>query len=156
MQAEPGFYGPLQYSPVWMWAGVALLAVVAGWYAFVFAATRHPQTAAHSPHPASLTDLPALKSAYLQRIDDVEREAAAGHRGVRASHQEISRLLRSFVRDASGVDALRMTRQDLERHPLPAVASAVGALYPGEFGQEPLPPVSTAAASARETVSTWG
>lgn len=154
MQADPGFHGPLQYNPLWMWAGIALLAMVAGWYAYVFAATRSRAPQAR-PHQAALTDLAALKAAYLHRIDDVEREAAAGDLGHRASHQELSLLLRSFIRDATGVDALRMTRQDMERHPLPAAAAAVGALYPGEFGPEPLPAVSAAAAVAREVVRSW-
>ena len=154
VQADPGFYGPLQYNPLWMWAGVALVALVAGWYVFVVASTRRPRAGAVR-RSAALTDLSVLKAAYLQRIDDVERDAAAGNLSPRASHQEISLLLRSFVRDATGVDAVRMTREDLERHPLPAAAAAVGVLYPAEFGTEPLPAVSASAASARKTVSTW-
>ncbi len=154
MQADPAFYGPLQYSPLWMWAGAALLALVGCWYAAVFVSTRRRGDTAVR-HPAALTDLPALKAAYLQRIDDLERDAAAGNLSLRAAHQEISLLLRSFVRDATGVDALRMTRLDLERHPLPAAAAVVGTLYPAEFGIEPLPPVAVSAAGARNAVSTW-
>ncbi|MDF2048905.1 hypothetical protein [Arthrobacter sp. Cr_A7] len=155
MPADPGFYGPLQYSPVWMWAGVALVALVAGWYVVVFASTRRPRMAGGVRRSAALTDLSVLKAAYLQRIDDVERDAAAGNLSLRAAHHEISHLLRSFVRDATGVDALRMTRQDLERHPLPAPAAVVGILYPAQFGVEPLPSVAVSAASARNAVSTW-
>ncbi|WP_045731657.1 hypothetical protein [Pseudarthrobacter chlorophenolicus] len=155
MQDEPAFFGPLQYSPAWMWAGFALIVLVAAWYVFVFASTRRQRPAADNQRPAQLTDLAALKAAYIQRINDAEQDAAAGTTEARAAHQDISHLLRRFVRDASGVDAPRMTRADLERHPLPAAAAAVGAIYPGEFGPEPLPPVSAAAAVARETVRTW-
>lgn len=155
MQADPGFYGPLQYGPAWMWAGVALLALVAAWYGVVLAATRRPREA-HAVHrPARLTDLAALKAAYLQRIDDVERDAAAGTRSARGSHQEISLLLRKFVRDATGVDAPRMTQSDLAGHPLPAAAAAVGALYPAAFGPDPVPPVASSAAAARRAVQAW-
>ena len=154
VQGDPGFYAPLQYSPLWTWAGAALLALVAGWCVFVVAATRRRPLETAVLRPA-LTDLPALKAAYLQRIDDAESRAAAGHLSLRAAHQEISLLLRSFVRDATGVDALRMTRDDLERHPLPSTAAAVGTLYSGEFGPEPLPSAAAAAAHAREVVGTW-
>ena len=156
MQADPQFHGPLQYSPLWLWTAVVLLTLVAGWYVAVFAATRRRRNDPGDRGAASLTSLPALQAAYLQRIDDVEHAAAAGTLGLRAAHQEISRLLRSFIRDATGVDALRMTRQDLERHPLPAAARAVGRLYPGEFGPEPLPPAAASAGIAREAVRTWG
>ena len=155
MQADPAFFPPLAYSPTWAWTGGALLALVLAWYVFVFTATRKPRRPAAGGHTVALTDPSGLKAAYVQRIDDVEREAAAGTISARAAHQAISLLLRSFVRDASGVDASRMTRDDLERHPLPAAAAAIGAIYPGEFGPEPLPPVTATAAGAREAVRTW-
>ncbi|MDQ0690681.1 hypothetical protein [Arthrobacter sp. W4I7] len=154
MQADPEFLGPLQYSPMWTWAGAILLLLVVGWYAFVFASTKRPRPGSASL-PAPLTNLPALQSAYLQRIDDVEHQAAAGNISARAAHQEISFLFRRFVRDATGVDAPRMTHADLVRHPLPRAAKAVGALYPGEFGSEPLPAVAASAATAREAVRSW-
>jgi hypothetical protein len=152
--ADPGFHGPLQYSPVWLWAGLALLLLVAAWYIFVFTSTRQP--GGDTAHVAArLTDLPALKAAYLQRINDVEHKAAAGSMAPRTAHQEISLLLRYFVRDATGVDAPRMTHADLAEHPLPAAAAAVAALYPGQFGPEPLPAVAASAATAREAVRSW-
>jgi hypothetical protein len=155
VQADPEFYGPLQYGPVWMWTAVALLVLVAAWYAFVIAATRRPREAREVKRPAQLTDLAALKTAYLQRIDDVERDATAGKRGARDAHQEISLLLRKFVRDATGVDAPRMTQADLASHPLPAAAAAVGELYPAAFGPEPVPSVASSAAAARRAVQAW-
>jgi hypothetical protein len=154
VQADPEFLGPLPYSPLWTWAGAILLLLVAAWYAFVFAGTRRPRPRPASL-PAPLTSLPALQSAYLQRIDDVEQEAATGTISARAAHQEISFLLRRFVRDATGVDAPRMTHADLVKHPLPRASEAVGALYPGEFGSGPLPSVAASAATAREAVRSW-
>ena len=153
MQADPAYYGPLPYSPLWMWCGAALLALVAGWFVFVFATTP-PDPKPKRTHTA-LTDLPALKAAYLQRINDVEVDAAGGHLTAREAHQELSLLLRGFVRDATGVDATRMTQQDLARHPLPAAAAVVAVLYPAEFGPDPLPHVGTSAALACEAVRAW-
>ncbi|MDQ0768876.1 hypothetical protein QF031_001625 [Pseudarthrobacter defluvii] len=158
MQADPGFFGPLQYSPGWVWCGAALLALVAGWYVYVLATTRtatRPASGSSGPDRAALTDLPALKAAYLQRIHDAEHAAAAGSLDARHAHQEISLLLRAFVRDATGVDATRMTHQDLARHPLPAAADAVQALYPAEFSPGPLPSVAASAARASAAVRAW-
>ena len=158
MQADPGFFAPLQYSPAWAWCGAALLALVAGWYVFVLATTRpagRMEPSGSAQGRSALTDLSALKAAYLQRIRDVEQAAAAGRVDARPAHQEISLLLRGFVRDATGVDATRMTHQDLARHPLPAAADAVKALYPAEFGPGPLPSVAASAASASAAVRAW-
>lgn len=155
MQADPGFYGPLPYNPAWVWCGAAILALVAGWYAYLWWSTRAAPTSPAAPTRPALTDLPALKAAYLQRIQDVDRDAAAGTLEARAAHQQISMLLRGFVRDATGVDATRMTQQDLAQHPLPAAADAVEALYPAEFGPGPLPSVGASAARAAAAVRTW-
>ncbi|MGN8131454.1 hypothetical protein [Arthrobacter sp. RC1.1 241] len=155
MQDNSAFYGPLHYSPLWLWCGVALLALVAGWYVFVFAGTRTTRRRVQGSPRSALTDLPALKAAYLQRIQDVDREAAAGARDARSAHQQISLLLRAFVRDATGVDATRMTHQDLARHPLPAAAVVVEALYPAEFGPGPPPSVTASAAKAAAAVRAW-
>ena len=48
-----------------------------------------------------------------------------------------------------------MTLAELDSHPLPAAADAVGRLYPGEFGAEPLPPLARSAETARQAVRSW-
>lgn len=155
MQADPGIYGPLQYSQVWLWTGLALVAVVLGWYAFVFLSTRPPKAPVPAPLFTPPSDLTGLKEAYLQRIDAVTADAAAGLLTARESHQELSLLVRRFARDVTGVDAPRMTLAELHRHPLPPVAEAIRKIYPGEFGLEPLPPVAESAATARQAVWLW-
>lgn len=155
MQDKAGFYGPLQYSPLWLWAGTALLVLVLGWYGFVFLSTRKPRVPAAAPRFTPPSDIRSLKEAYLQRIDAVAADAGAGRLTARASHQELSLLVRKFTRDVTGVDAPRMTLAELDRHPLPAAADAVSRLYPGEFGAEPLPPVALSAEAARRAVRSW-
>ncbi|MGK3955773.1 hypothetical protein ACLKOZ_06230 [Arthrobacter sp. R4] len=155
MQDNGGFYAPLQYSPLWLWAGIGLLVLVVGWYFFVYLSTRKRPVPAAAPRFTPPSDIHSLKEAYLQRIDAVETDAAAGRLTSRASHQELSLLVRKFTRDVTGVDAPRMTLAELDSHPLPAAATAVGRLYPGEFGAEPLPPLARSAETARQAVRAW-
>ncbi len=155
MQADPGLIGPLQYSPGWLWAGLALLALAAGWYCFVFLSTRQRRSPAPLPRFTPPSDLNDLKRAYLQRIDAVAADAAAGVLTARESHRELSLLVRRFTRDVTGVDAPRMTLAELHGHPLPGAAEAVHRIYPGEFGLEPLPPLEQSAEAARQAVRQW-
>lgn len=138
-----------------MWAGIALLALALGWYCFVFLSTRQRRRPAPPARFTAPSDLPALKQAYLHRIDAVAAGAADGSLTYRESHQELSLLVRSFVRDVTGVDAPRMTLAELRGHPLPGIAEAVGRTYPGEFGPEPLPPLLESAEQARQAVWQW-
>jgi len=155
VQDNGGFYGPLQYSPLWLFAGIGLLVLVLGWYVIVFLSTRKRPLPAAARRYTPPSDIHSLKEAYLQRIDAVEADAAAGRLTSRASHQELSLLVRKFTRDVTGVDAPRMTLAELDSHPLPAAATAVGRLYPGEFGAEPLPPLARSAETARQAVRSW-
>jgi hypothetical protein len=155
VQDNTGFYAPLQYNPLWLWAGIGLLALVLAWYVFVFLSTRTRRAPAAAPRFTPPSGIHRLKEAYLLRIDAVEADAAAGRLTSRASHQELSLLVRKFVRDVTGVDAPRMTLAELDSHPLPVAANAVGRLYPGEFGAEPLPPLARSAEAARQAVRLW-
>lgn len=155
MQDNSGFYPPLQYSPLWTWLGLALLALVLGWFAYVFLRTRKPRQPAASPRFTPPSDIAGLKEAYLERIDAVAADAQAGVLTARASHQELSLLVRKFARDVTGVNAPGMTLAELQRHPLPMAAQAVSRIYPGEFPAGPLPPVAQSAETAREAVRLW-
>ena len=78
MQADPVIYAPLEYSQAWLWTGLALLAIVLAWYMFVFLSTRKPKVPERAPRFTPPSDLAGLKEAYLQRIDAVTANAAAG------------------------------------------------------------------------------
>jgi hypothetical protein len=154
VENDSGFYGPLEYSGWFVWTGFGLLALVAAWLAFVFLSTRQ-RAASIDAAPAPATDLHSLRLDYLRRIDAVAADAHAGRLSPRASHQELSLLIRSFVRDTSGIDAPRMTLAELQEQRIPRAAAAIGSLYPEEFGPEPREPVAAAAETAREVVRSW-
>lgn len=182
------FLGPLAYSDWFPWAALGLLVLVAAWFAYVILSTRRrrpvPRAAPMPPATSVAPDLARLRRDYLQRIDAVAGEAVAGTRSGRSCHQELSLLVRSFIRDASGLDATRMTlaelravsqtgnqtqvsqarisqaqvSQALGNHPapgLPAAADAIAAMYPAAFGAAPASGVPAAAETAREVVRSW-
>ena len=136
MENDSGFYAPLLYSAWLTWAGLGLLFLVAAWLSLSSSAPGNGRVRCppHRSWPPS--DPSNLKRDYLRRIDAVAVDAAAGRLSARASHQELSLLIRSFVRDIAGIDAPRMTLAELHRHGIPAAAAAIGSLYPAEFGPE--------------------
>jgi hypothetical protein len=155
VENDSGFYAPLEYSGWFLWAGLGLLALVAAWLAFVFLTTRPRATASHDAASGPPSDPPGLRRDYLRRIDAVAADAEAGRLSPRASHQELSLLIRSFVRDISGIDAPRMTLAELHGQGIPRAAEAIGSLYPAEFSRDPRESVAVTAETAREVVRTW-
>ncbi|MFF1383117.1 hypothetical protein ACFVWT_06120 [Arthrobacter sp. NPDC058288] len=175
MGNDSGFYGPLEYSAWLPWTGVGLLLLVAAWLAYVVLSTRQRPVQSAAAPSAPPPNPSSLKREYLRRIDGVAADAAAGRLSARASHQALSLLIRSFVRDVTGIDAPRMTLAELNQQNIPTAALAVSSLYPAEFGPaprdtepraielrapeprapEPRDSVAIAAETAREVVRTW-
>lgn len=159
------FYGPLPYEPVWLWIGLGLLAAVAAWYVWALASTRRSRRKWQVPGPAGL---PGLQREYLGRIDAVAAAADRGELTARQAHQRLSRLVRIFAHQASGITAHTMTLADLrELARAPAsgpgasafaaagVAEAVAVLYPAEFGVPEAVDARRAVDAAREVVRSW-
>ncbi|MET4095192.1 hypothetical protein ABIB51_002118 [Arthrobacter sp. UYCu712] len=148
--------------------GAGIAVPVGAWYTCVFLATRRQRAARGAKGAVPSTpppDLRGLQRDYLERIDAVALEAGAGIRYARSSHQELSLLIRSFVRDASGVDAPRMTLAELRAvtgagQPFSAVADAVGRSYPAAFAAGAAPDqtayaVPDAVEAASDVVRSW-
>lgn len=156
-----GYYPPERYGSQWLWIGLGLLALVVLWYVFTIWYTRPRKVA---PVALSGDRLAKLKVRYTEQIDQVVARVATGTQDARTGHQQISVLVRHFVKEAGGYPAPTMTLTDLNRSgiaQLRPVAGAVGTLYPGEFGPEDPRPgedvleVRRSANAAREVISTW-
>lgn len=152
MDGKAEFYGPLLYSPWLLWLGLAMIALVAGWFLFVFLNTRRPEVQ-EELLPAS--DLNGLRKDFLERINRVAAEAQSGRLPARQAHQELSLLVRMFVQHATGVAAPRMTLAELQEKGPPPLATAIARIYPGEFAAYPQESPATAAETAREVVRSW-
>ncbi|MFJ5957123.1 hypothetical protein ACIQC5_14360 [Paenarthrobacter sp. NPDC092416] len=152
MQDEAGFYAPLQYQPLWMWLGLALLVLVAGWYAWILRPSPRPR-----PQASSLQqpDLSRLRSQCLAAIDAVVSDADAGRLPERAAHQELSRLVREFAGTATGLRVTSMTLEELRHNGLEPVAAGIAGIYPNEFAPAPVHSVPDSADAARQAVRTW-
>jgi hypothetical protein len=153
MDGKADFYGPLLYSPWLLWLGLGLVALVAGWFLFVFLSTSRPEVQAEHFLPPS--DLNALRKDFLERINRVAADAQSGHLPARQAHQELSLLVRMFVQHASGVAAPRMTLAELQENGPSPLATAIARIYPGEFAAHPQESPATTAETARELVRSW-
>ena len=156
MPGDDVLYPPAQYSPLWLLLvfGVLLLAVgIAALVAFL-TRPRRLEAQPEGDRPAVLTQ---LRVEYLQGIDDIERRVRAGELDARRAHAELSRLMRAFVNEYSGLEAPVLTLQDLVAQGVhPALIDALGRFtYPSLFRRgAPVDPVLGAQA-ARQVVQTW-
>ncbi|OMH36868.1 hypothetical protein [Tersicoccus sp. Bi-70] len=165
------FYGPLPYEPVWLWIGLGILAAVVAWYVWALVSTRRSRRKWQLP---GAQGLPRLRQEYLARIDAVAAAVDRGELTARQAHQRLSRLVRVFAHQASGVSTHTMTLADLRALPtapqeassassastantpaVAGVADAVAVLYPAEFGVPEAADARRAVDAAREVVRSW-
>jgi hypothetical protein len=157
MPGVDGYFPPVQYSPIWILIGLALILVVIAWIVFVLVFTRRrPQPA---PTADPLAGLPldplALQASYVSLIDEVAMAHANGTLDFRQSHQRLSLLVRQFAGETRGIRASYMTLEDLRALRLTPLSSTVGELYPGAFSAQETGSVDEAVARARRLVREW-
>jgi hypothetical protein len=149
-------YPPIQYSAGWLLLLLAalLLAIAA---AVVIAMLTRPKRVRVAPTPHPQYVLQQLRGEYLARIDDVERRVRAGELDARKAHVELSRLLRGFVAEYSGIEAPVMTLPDLvDRGVHPALVDAISRFTnPSIFRRRPPVDPVLGAEAARTAVNAW-
>jgi hypothetical protein len=155
MLGGESFFPPVQYSPLWFFLGLGLIALIIVWYVIVAVITRKR---AVPPAPVSGFSLPLTVEArerYLGFIDEVGDRYARGRMTYSEAHHEISVIVRAFAAEAGGVRAPYMTLADLRAADQPQLADTVEGLYPGAFSGVQQGPVDLAVDRARGLVSTW-
>ncbi|MFT4284117.1 MAG: hypothetical protein QM598_04720 [Protaetiibacter sp.] len=156
MPGDDVLYPPAQYSPFWLLLVLAVLLAIVGVAVLVAVLTR-PRRLVTQPAVDGSAVLAQLRIEYGAAIDDVERRVRSGELGARRAHAELSRLMRAFVNEYSGLEAPVLTLQDLVAQGVhPALVDALGRFtYPSLFRRgAPVDPVLGVQA-ARQVVQSW-
>lgn len=161
MPGSDELYPPAQYGWGWMLLafGILALLILGAWLLIVL--TRPRRTGAAAPAgTATLTTLDVLsqlRTEYLERIQRVEDDYRGRRLSARQANLELSRVVRAFVNEYSGLEAPVLALDDLvARGVHPSLIDAMGRhYYPSIFRQGPsIDPVAGAAA-ARTVVRAW-
>lgn len=149
MRAADELQGPVGYDDRWLLLALLALGVGAVYYAAVLWWTRARPARAQ---PAGPPD------AWLTRLDEIGAAVARGELTARQGHLEISRTVREFVAERSGVPASTMTLGDFREHGPERLAELVALTYPPSFSHDEVLPTAAfdeTAARARTLVTTW-
>lgn len=166
MSGADELYPPAQYGPGWILLAIGVLLLLAGAAWLVVVLTRPRRTlavAAPLPVPALTADVAAvLRQEYLGAIAQIEADYRAGHSDARRANLDLSRTVRSFVNEYSGIEAPVLALDDLVRLGVhPALIDAIGRnYYPSIFRRsapspEPVEGPLVGAEAARTVVTTW-
>lgn len=161
MPASDELYPPVQYG--WGWValalGVLVLLAAAAWLVIALTRPRRTITLAGAPACTPLTAdvLSRLRTEYLTDVQRVEDAYRAGNMDPRRANLELSRLVRRFVNEYSGLEAPVLALDDLiARGVDPALIDAIRRhYYPSIFQRGPAIDPVYGAEAARKVVTTW-
>lgn len=162
MSGTDELYPPAQYGWGWMLLALGILAllIVAGW--LLIALTR-PRRGILLPGdqqagtPLTVDVLTQLRSEYLARIGQIEADYRAGTLSPRHANLELSRVVRTFVNEYSGLEAPVLALDDLIALGVhPALIDALHRhYYPSIFRNGPAIDPIAGAEAARTVVTSW-
>jgi hypothetical protein len=147
-------FGPQPYSSWWLWWAVLLLLVVIAWYAGIFVWTLPSER---------LRRLPVVRRAHawlirnrfarcVQRIAD---EHDAGRMSAPTACAAVSRTVRSFLHQATGVRAQYLQVGAMADADLAAAAPLLSELGDAQFNAEARVDVADLSARAQELIRSW-
>ncbi|MGV0836606.1 hypothetical protein [Mycolicibacterium thermoresistibile] len=146
--------GPAPYSTSWLWIGLALLGGLITWYAAVLVWTLPSQRLRGIP---VLRDLHArvLRRRFLGAVRDVTDGYRAGELTAAQAGAQLSRTLRSFLHQATGVPAQYLQVDELADTELADTAALFAELNAARFTTAATVDIEAAGARAEELVRTW-
>lgn len=162
MSAADELYPPAQYGWGWIVLALGILAVLAlaGWLVVVLTRPKRSivlQGQAQQITPPTDDVLSMLRTEYIGEIGRIEAAYRTGALSARGANLELSRVVRSFVNEYSGLEAPVLALDDLVRMGVPP--ALIDALhrhyYPSIFRPGPAMDPHAGAEAARRVVTTW-
>ncbi|MGX1792167.1 hypothetical protein ACWIDW_04395 [Microbacterium sp. NPDC055312] len=161
MPAPDELYPPTQYGWGWIVLAIGILLLLAGAAWLLIALTRPKQSitlpgeSALAPPTAAVLD--QLRGEYLADVQRIEDAYRSGNMPPRQANLELSRSVRAFVNEYSGLEAPVLSLDDLVARGVdPALIDAIRRhYYPSIFQRGPAIDPVYGAEAARAVVTSW-
>ncbi len=161
MPAPDELYPPAQYGWGWIVLAIGILLLLAGAAWLLIALTRPKQSITLPGEPALVPPTAAvldqLRGEYLVDVQRIEDAYRSGNMPPRQANLELSRSVRAFVNEYSGLEAPVLSLDDLVARGVdPALIDAIRRhYYPSIFQRGPAIDPVYGAEAARAVVTSW-
>lgn len=99
--------------------------------------------------------LEKLKSKYVVMLSRLADKYASEHRENRKGYEELSRMVRHFVYEATSIKVQYYTLEDIKSLNKPSLTELISTCYPPEFGPEGFGPLLGTIENAKKVINEW-
>ena len=146
--------GPSPYASSWLWFGLTLLALVIAWCVGVFVWTLPADRLRTIPWIRSV-HAKLLRRRFARAIRSIDGRHRAGELSAAQASAEMSRTLRSFLHQATGIRAQYMHVEAIKSSDLAEAAALFQALNDAQFNTASPVEISQVGSTAEELIRSW-
>lgn len=145
---------PPGYSLLWLWLGLAMIALVIGWYALVLVGTMPSHRLRRVPGVEEL-HAKLLRHRFAKTVGTITRQHRDGELSAEQASAALSSTLRSFLHQATGIRAQYMQLRAIATSDLAAAAPMLEALGSAQFDRASTVDVGTLGDRTEDLIRSW-
>ena len=146
--------GPTPYSSAWLWLAVLLSVTLIAWYAGVLVWTMPGRRLRDAPLIGGLRDR-MVRHRYAKAVRELGDRYRAGELDAARACAAVSRELREFLRQETGVRAEYMQLDEIADSALAPAAPLLHELSDAQFNDMSHVDVGRASVDAEELIRSW-
>ena len=142
----------------WILIGLVLLAlVILAQVIFrnVFAEQLREAKRKHKLRKIDRKSLPALKGKYLNELGKIDAEIKSGRITIRRGYQKLSRLIRKFANEATGINVDKYTLAEINMLGMPQLTRLVAEYYEPEFARYTKADINVSLQRTKGVIERW-
>jgi len=101
------------------------------------------------------SDLNVIKLKYLNKLDELERMLDSNNITNRKAFQELSLLIRSFIKEITGLDVTTCVLSDIRKMNIPVVYELIEEYYSPEFAKISKGNIRSSISKTRGVIYRW-
>jgi hypothetical protein len=146
--------GPTPYSSWWLWIAMLLLLVLIVWYAGVFVWTLPNRRLRDLPILGGMRDK-MVRHRFARTVREIGDRYRSGELAAAPAGAAVSRALRGFLQETTGVRAEYMQLDDIAGGELASAAPLLAQLNDAQFNAMSEVDVGAVSDSAEELIRSW-
>ncbi|KQY03947.1 hypothetical protein ASD37_24285 [Mycobacterium sp. Root135] len=146
--------GPTPYSSLWLWLAIALSALLVGWYAGVLLFTMPRKRLGTVPLVGAARDR-MVRYRAARTVRAIGDRYRAGEVSAGTAGEAVSREVRRFLHQVTGVRAEFMQLDGIERSEIASAAPLLTNLVDIRFNPESTLDVGLVSRDAEELIRSW-